>query len=296
MFTIVVPTFNRKRHVLSLLESLEKQTCVDFEVVVVDDHSDVDIRDIGESNYRFQLKLLRNSTNKGQAYSRNKAIKNAANQWIVFLDDHDRFDNRKLEKLKNCIERCAEKPDLIYHSAKIVMMNEKHEYLSISSQYHNYFRNLLIKNVVGGTPMVTINQNLIAKCGYFDESLRALEDYEYWLRAAKYGARLLYIDEPLTICRCWTKSGSVSKNVDRVLNAITKIHERYRNDYRKISFSEAKQHKAWILAMIGHKYFLNYKRKGCLNYFKAFVVTGNIRFLFAGIVGFINPRILFKIR
>lgn len=292
-----MPTFNRKQHLLSLLDSLEKQTCFAFEVIVVDDHSDIDISDISKTNYKFELKVFRNSRNKGQAYSRNKGIKNAANQWIVFLDDHDRFDNRKLEKLRNCVERCVKKPDLIYHSARIIMMNEKHEYVSRSSQYQDYFRNLLIENVVGGTPMVTINQNLVAKCGYFDESLRALEDYEYWLRAAKHGARFLYIDEPLTICRYWTKGGSVSKNVKSNIEAFDSISKLYKKEIEFLPSNLKRKRTGWFNARLGLKHLYNYRRISAAKHFTiSFFLTFSFKYLIASLLSLISPKLLFFVR
>lgn len=297
MFTVVVPTFNRRQQLLSLLDSLDKQTYFAFEVIVVDDHSDIDISDISENNYKFELKVLRNSTNKGHAYSRNKGIKNAANEWIVFLDDDDRFDNRKLEKLKDCIEKCVKKPDLIYHSAKIVMMNEKHEYLSRSSQYHNYFRNLLIKNVVGGTPMVTINQNVIAKCGYFDESLRAWVDYEYWLRAAKYGATFLYIDEPLTICRFHTKSSSVSKNVKNNIQAFNLISKLYEKEIGCLPYNLKRERISCLNATLGLKHLYNYRRISAAKHFIiSFFLTFSFKYLIASLLSLISPKLLFFVR
>jgi glycosyltransferase involved in cell wall biosynthesis len=297
MFTVVVPSFNRRQQLLSLLDSLDKQTHPNFEVIIVDDGSDIALYDIKKNNYKFQLKILRNSANMGQAHCRNRGIKNAANDWIAFLDDDDIFDNTKLEKLKSHIERCVKKPDIIYHKAKIVMINEKCEYLSRSSRCQDYFKNLLIENIVGGTPMVIINKSLINRCGYFDESLFALEDYEYWLRAAKYGAEFLYIDDPLTICKYRTKSNSVSKNVKNAIEAFDSISNLYKKEIQSLSPNLKRKRIAWFNATLGLKHLYNYRRVQAAKHFiMAFFLTSSFKYLIVSLLSLVSPKLLFFVR
>lgn len=89
MFSIIVPSYNRKEEIPALLESLTKQTTYNFDVVIVDDCSKEPV-EVTQS-YPFAVKVIRNETNQGAAESRNIGARNADNDWLLFLDDDDRF-------------------------------------------------------------------------------------------------------------------------------------------------------------------------------------------------------------
>ena len=107
MFSIIVPSYNRKEEIPALLESLTKQTTYNFDVVIVDDCSKEPV-EVAQS-YPFSVNVIRNETNQGAAESRNIGARNADNEWLLFLDDDDRFANDKCQKLADVI---AEHPDV----------------------------------------------------------------------------------------------------------------------------------------------------------------------------------------
>jgi len=110
MFSIIVPSYNRKEEIPAY-----------FDVVIVDDCSKEPV-EVTQS-YPFAVKVIRNETNQGAAESRNIGARNADNEWLLFLDDDDRFANDKCQKLADVI---AEHPDVnfVYHPAKCEMVNE----------------------------------------------------------------------------------------------------------------------------------------------------------------------------
>lgn len=69
MFSIIIPSYNRKNEIPALLTSLEYQTEYNFEVIIVDDHSvePVEIKHL----YPFPANVIRNEQNLGAAESRN---------------------------------------------------------------------------------------------------------------------------------------------------------------------------------------------------------------------------------
>jgi GT2 family glycosyltransferase len=85
------------------------------------------------------------------------------------------------------------------------------------------YRALLVRNIVGGTPMVVARRlNLLAHGG-FDESLAALEDYELWLRLARHGARFRLLRQALTRCHTTTAKASVTKSAAAGLETFARI-------------------------------------------------------------------------
>lgn len=89
LFSVIVPTFNRPVILQRTLEYLEAQQCnFPFEVIVVDDHPVNVLPDLGfGKGNRQNWKLIRNGVNQGRAATRNRGIKEASGQYILFIDD-----------------------------------------------------------------------------------------------------------------------------------------------------------------------------------------------------------------
>lgn len=84
--SIIIAIYNRKEELTELLNSLACQTEKEFEVIVVDDGSMVDLKPIAESfQEKLNLKYFRKN-NSGPGLSRNYGAKHAENSWLVFVD------------------------------------------------------------------------------------------------------------------------------------------------------------------------------------------------------------------
>ena len=101
MFSIIVPSYNRNAEIPALLDSLTKQTVKNFEVIIVDDCSPQPLK--VDQAYDFEVKVIRNEKNKGAAGSRNVGAENASGEWLLFLDDDDRFADNKCELLAKAL-------------------------------------------------------------------------------------------------------------------------------------------------------------------------------------------------
>ncbi len=84
-FSVVIPTYNRKDHLLRLLDALTQQTFRDFEVVAVD-QSDPPVEIPDEYKQRLVLRCVYSAA-RGPAVARNKGIKEARGHVIAFTDD-----------------------------------------------------------------------------------------------------------------------------------------------------------------------------------------------------------------
>lgn len=89
MLTIFTPTYNRSNCLRRLAESLEKQTCWDFEWLIIDDGSTDDTREVVEIfaerlpiRYFFQK-------NSGKHIAYNNAIRQCRGDWFLCVDDDD---------------------------------------------------------------------------------------------------------------------------------------------------------------------------------------------------------------
>jgi len=211
------------------------------------------------------------------------------------LDDDDEWEADKLESVADEIAKNPEL-DFVYHNSRIRMINEKTEYVTKREVPADFFRSMLVKNIIGGTSMITIKRSLIEKLGSFDENLNALEDYELWLRFSRIFTPK-YIDQPLTIYYYKTSVKSISKNIDSNVKALNTIRKKYEKDYAKLSSKEISANKEWEYSMLAHKCLLNYQRINAMKfYFKAFSVNKRVKFLLTSIISLIYPKLLFKLR
>ncbi len=85
-YSIIVPVYNRPEEVEELLESLTTQTCQDFEVIVVEDGSEVPCSHVCE-RYAKRLRLhYYVKANGGPGEARNYGAERAAGEWLIVLD------------------------------------------------------------------------------------------------------------------------------------------------------------------------------------------------------------------
>ena len=85
-FSIVVAVYNRPYEMIDLLESLKIQTFNNFELIIVDDGSDISSREVFQK-YRqiFNISYFY-TENNGPALARNFGVEKTNGEWIIFFD------------------------------------------------------------------------------------------------------------------------------------------------------------------------------------------------------------------
>lgn len=85
-YSIIIPVYNRPVEIDELLESLTHQTLKNFEVLVVDDGSEIDSKKVVEK-YREHLDVKYfHKENSGQGFTRNFGFKNASGDFFIVFD------------------------------------------------------------------------------------------------------------------------------------------------------------------------------------------------------------------
>ena len=91
LVSIVTPTYNSAKYIAETIQSVQKQTHQNWEMIIVDDCSSDNttnlIKDFITKDNRIQLHEL--ESNSGPAVARNKAIENASGKYMTFLDADD---------------------------------------------------------------------------------------------------------------------------------------------------------------------------------------------------------------
>lgn len=205
LISIITPNYNSSRYLFETYQSVISQSYPNWEWVIVDDNSSDNSKEIIKSFNDSRIILLENSENKGAAYSRNLALKEAKGRFITFLDSDDLWENNFLEISINYLINSEE--TLVYSSYKRVDENLNKlldDFISID--YVDYDRILLNCPI----PMLTAmyDTKSIGKIYFPDVELR--EDHAMWinlLRKIKYARS---INQSLGIYRM--RDNSVSRN------------------------------------------------------------------------------------
>ena len=108
MLSIVIPSYNRRDCILSLLQDVYAQEDAEFEVIVVDDCSPDDSVEAIRRDFP-QVHLLVNTTNGGPCVTRNRGILAAKGEFIVGLDSDVTVPDRQL--LTKVVKAFAASPD-----------------------------------------------------------------------------------------------------------------------------------------------------------------------------------------
>ena len=101
--SIIIAIYNRKDELFELLNSLSYQTDRDFEVIIVDDGSLLNLRPTAEL---FQEKLtieFFRKDNSGPGLSRNYGARRAKNDWLVFVDSDVIVETDYIQNIKKNI-------------------------------------------------------------------------------------------------------------------------------------------------------------------------------------------------
>lgn len=189
-FSIVIPTYNRKDFLKIALASVLKQTFSDYEVIVIDDGSTDDTKEIIKTLKNKNLRYFYQK-NQGPAAARNKGIRAARGKFICFLDSDDRFCREKLEVTRQYIKKYPNYK--VFHTEEIWYRNNR---LLSEKKYHKKPTGQVFKQALKLcciSPSTTvIEKKIFSKIGLFDNNLPVCEDYDLFLRlTSKYSVFLI---------------------------------------------------------------------------------------------------------
>ena len=216
--SVVIPTYNRGYCIKRSIESVINQTYPVSEIIVVDDGSTDNTKEIVESIKDNRIKYYMTEENRGAGAARNYGVSGADSEYIAFHDSDDIcFENRiELEMAK--MEECEE-VGLVY-GAHLVQTSETEGYIvpdyRVSSGLEgDIYRKLLVKNTIGA-PTILIKKEMFELVGGFDETMSSLEDWDFAIRVAKE-CRIGFVPEVLIKVE-YQADGLSSKSFDYYQN------------------------------------------------------------------------------
>jgi len=102
--SVIIPTYNCAQFITEAIESALMQTYTDIEIVVVDDGSTDNTKEILKPYIEKNFLTYIYQENQGPGAARNTGIKAATGEYIAFLDADDTLTEDSVEKRINLIE------------------------------------------------------------------------------------------------------------------------------------------------------------------------------------------------
>jgi glycosyltransferase involved in cell wall biosynthesis len=217
LFSIIIPVHNRQELLGRTLESVRNQTFNDFEVLIVDDGSTDETPSVIERFSSIDSRFRGIAQGKsGVSAARNKGIREASGEWIVFLDSDDLFFEYTLSTFQKWIR---ENPSADVVGGYTEHIDTNDDVIELAG-YENWDApdsyGLRVKayeeciRKYGFLPgMYAFRRTVLKDEIRFDESLSVCEDYDFMLRLLK--TAVLYRD-PMKVHRYRWHEGQTEAN------------------------------------------------------------------------------------
>jgi glycosyltransferase involved in cell wall biosynthesis len=211
--SVVIPTYNRAQLIAESIKSVLDQTFTDFELIVVDDGSTDNTREVVDSFQDSRIRYIC-LENRGAAAARNNGIQASSGEYVAFLDSDDVLLKKALESGVQVLDR---HPEVAFSCGQIYRMDEKGRvfgvrklrcrHASIRQGTEEIVQFLVYGNHIN-TMTVMARRSCLFEVGLFDTTFRyGSEDFDLFVRLAKKYA-VAYIAKPIAKAR--EHSGRIS--------------------------------------------------------------------------------------
>jgi succinoglycan biosynthesis protein ExoO len=213
----IIPAFNAASTIREAIDSVLSQSHGALEVVVCDDASTDGTARIVSSIGDDRVLLIRNATNRGSGFSRDRAIAAASGQWVAMLDADDAWLPRRLSRMLDAAKTAPESmifDDIMECDSRPSLTPRRRlrgpeafgasgEPIDVAGDQWASSKRLLIK------PM--IRTDTLRRLGLKHTTRRYAEDTEFFFNLVATRVRLRYVPEASYLYRRTRMSASSVK-------------------------------------------------------------------------------------
>ncbi len=287
LISVVIPTYNRACDLERALKSVQFQTFTNWEVLIVDNHSDDNTDDVVSGFNDPRMRLFKIHNNGVIAASRNMGISHAIGEYIAFLDSDDWWTPAKLRLSLEALDAGS---DIVSHDLYVVTRSDQRVFwkkVRSRELKSPVFDDLLASGNGLLNSSVVVRKRLLVEIGGVSEEpdLIGVEDFDTWLRISKLTDKFKRIQH--TLGYYWLGGGNIS-NEDKYIQIIHVIKKRYAVEFRDLA---QRYNFYWINFAVGRYYF---KRR---NYNLAATSLGLINFRQSPLLVYLKSQwMLFSIK
>lgn len=202
LITVITPVYNSEKYIAETIESVQKQTYVNWEMIIVDDCSDDNTLSVVKSIKDNRVKYLKLNKNSGAAVARNIALQRASGRFVAFLDADDKW---KPEKLSRQVNFMLNKNIGFSFTSYEIMRNDNNKIVTVPTEL-NYTQ--FMKNTIIGTLTVMIDRSIVGNIRIVE--VKKDHDSMTWAKILRSGYNAYGLNESLALYR--KVEGSISNN------------------------------------------------------------------------------------
>ncbi len=179
--SIIIPAYNHAKEIELCLQSIQKQTYQNFEIIVVNDGSEDNTQKVLET-FESKIKII-NQKNKGANAARNRGFAESQGEYLLFCDADIIMKPQMLQKMVSALnERTS--ISFVYSAFKFGWK---------TFHLHSFDAELLKKvNYIPTTSLIRREH-----FPGFDESIKRFQDWDIWLTMLENERKGFYLPEIL---------------------------------------------------------------------------------------------------
>lgn len=236
LVSVIIPTYNRANLVGRAIESVIQQSYAHLEIIVVDDASSDNTKEVIDAIGDRRLRYIRHQTNLGGAVSRNTGIDAATGEYIAFLDSDDIWLSQKIECQISRIQHHRH-PDRVVSYTQFQILIDDQIYIQPSrgiDETESVADYLFMDDGEIQTSTMMLPKNLMLATRFRPE-LKKHQDLDLSLRLQSNDAIFLFIEEMLTVLDNEERTDRISRIPDYTISL------KWIEDYRGVISDKAIQ-------------------------------------------------------
>jgi|KBSSwiStaDraftv2_1062776.scaffolds.fasta_scaffold00719_24 glycosyltransferase involved in cell wall biosynthesis len=248
--SIIVPVYNGSKYIRAAIDSALSQTYRNFELIVIDDGSVDDTRQIVES-YGDRLQYFW-KPNGGVASALNLGIEKMSGAYFSWLSHDDGYVPEKLTCQVEYLRREKDRESVVFY-ADYEVMNELGETLYACRFDHQMLQQKplygLLRGLIHGCSLL-IPKSVFCRIGHFDEKLRVTQDYSLWFDMIRV-LPFKHIPEVLVRSRWHPEQDTKTKSTQYVVPECNALWTKFQTELKEneiLSCEESKGRFFWELA------------------------------------------------
>ncbi|TDH28846.1 glycosyltransferase [Segetibacter sp. 3557_3] len=200
--SIIMPAYNSEKYLREAIDSILQQTFAGFELIIINDGSTDDTKQLINAYTDPRIVYLENDKNRGLIYTLNYGLSKANGRYIARMDADDICLPTRLEKQLRYFES---RPEVAVVASTVNFINDSGKPAGIwNADRDNTTREKIKQGMAWENciahPSVMIRSNVAKQYRYRPGQLHA-EDYDLWLRLLADGFVIEKITEPLLLYR-----------------------------------------------------------------------------------------------
>jgi len=198
LVSVIIPAFNQDHYIERAIQSVLKQTYTHVEAVVVNDGSTDDTADVVNAIDDARIHYIYQD-NRGLSGARNTGIRASKGSYLSYLDADDEFLPEKLNLL---VAEMKERPEVGLVAGQAIPVDDRGQQIGkVFDRGIPEDHSLLLHGNPLHVGSVLVSSKWQRRAGFFDEDLRSYEDWDMWLRLAKEGCEMVWVDHPVSLYR-----------------------------------------------------------------------------------------------